>query len=274
MVHLGKRVSALGAESGSELSCRDATGTDTMTETVPIDRPPAARATVSRSRSRKPATVSASALAAHLDCSRQYICKLEAEGVIQRQDDGFPLDQSRVAYLRYMRRERRQSPRSEADADHVKVKTEMLQLRLMEKKRQLVVRGHVNVLLDEICGVTLTHLSGLAARCSNDLTVLRKISMPPCVRSAPRLPNTASRSPTNAANRPWSSGLTMWRMSSADYWLPPCGRLVSDRSASAAAFSKTTGPGDPHKPMDPLIHVKTAYLASPDGWWCPVHDRG
>ena len=51
---------------------------------------------VSRPRFRKPATVSASALAQHLDCSRTYIGKLEAEGVIQRQGDSFPLDQSRV----------------------------------------------------------------------------------------------------------------------------------------------------------------------------------
>ena len=94
-----------------------------MPETVTDDHPPAAHGA---------ATVSASALAQHLDCTRTYIGKLEAEGVIQRQGNGFPLDQSRVAYLRYLRRERRQSPRSEADADHVKVKTEFLQLRLME----------------------------------------------------------------------------------------------------------------------------------------------
>jgi hypothetical protein len=64
--------------------------------------------TVSRRRSAKPATVSASALALHIDCSRTYIGKLEAEGVLQRQGNGFPLDQSRVArvaYLRYLRRE-------------------------------------------------------------------------------------------------------------------------------------------------------------------------
>ena len=66
-----------------------------MTETVPTDRP----SVVSRRRSTKPATVSASALALHLDCSRTYIGKLEAEGVIQRQGAGFPLDQCRVAYL-------------------------------------------------------------------------------------------------------------------------------------------------------------------------------
>ncbi|MCP3459602.1 hypothetical protein [Bradyrhizobium sp. CCGUVB23] len=46
-----------------------------------------------------------SALAVHLDCSRTYIGKLEAERGIQRQGDGFSLDQCRVAYLRYLRRE-------------------------------------------------------------------------------------------------------------------------------------------------------------------------
>ncbi len=53
--------------------------------------------------SRKPATVSASALVLHLDCSRTYIGKLEVEGVIQRQGDGFPRGQCRVSYLRYFR---------------------------------------------------------------------------------------------------------------------------------------------------------------------------
>jgi hypothetical protein len=74
-------------------------------------------------------TVSASALALHLDCSRAYIGKLEADGVIQRQGDRFPLDKNRVAYLRYLRREHWRSPRAEADGAHVAVKTEMLQLR-------------------------------------------------------------------------------------------------------------------------------------------------
>ena len=147
-----------------------------MTETVGIDRPSVAKP-VSRRRSAKPATVSASALAQHLDCSRTYIGKLETEGVIQRQGDGFPLDQSRVAYLRYLRRERQQSPRTEADADHVKVKTEMLQLRLMEKKRELVRRADVDELIDGIAGVTLTALSSLPARCAprGDLATRRSI---------------------------------------------------------------------------------------------------
>jgi hypothetical protein len=61
------------AESGSELSCSDATGMTLIIETVaPVATP------VPRPRSRKPATVS------RLDCSRTYIGKLEAEGVIRR----------------------------------------------------------------------------------------------------------------------------------------------------------------------------------------------
>ena len=135
-----------------------------MTETVTIDRPPVAKP-VSRPRSRKPATVSASALAQHLDCSRTYIGKLEAEGVIQRQGDGFPLDQSRVAYLRYLRRERQQSPRSEADADFQRAKSELIQLRIAEKKRSLLQAEEVFEQLDQMVGLFLTGLSGFAARC-------------------------------------------------------------------------------------------------------------
>jgi hypothetical protein len=97
--------------------------------------------------------------------------------VIQRQGDDFPLDQSRVAYLRYLRRERQQSPRAEADAAHLAVKTEMLQLRLMEKKRELVRREDVDALIDGIAGVTLTALSSLPARCAplGDLAIRRSI---------------------------------------------------------------------------------------------------
>ena len=119
-------------------------------------------AKVSRPQFRKPATVSASALAQHLDCSRAYLGKPEVQGVIQRQGSRFPLDQSRVAYLRHLRRERQQSPRTEADADHVKVKAEMLQLRLMEKKRELVRRDAHEAMIDQMAGLVLTKLGGCA----------------------------------------------------------------------------------------------------------------
>ncbi len=66
--------------------------------------------------------------------------------MIQRHGDGFPLDQSRVAYS------------AEADAAHVKVKTEMLQLSLMETKRELVRREEVDCHPDRV--------SSLPVRCA------------------------------------------------------------------------------------------------------------
>ena len=125
-----------------------------MAETI-IDSP-FVNKPVARPRSRRPATVSASALAQHLDCSRTYIGKLEAEGVIQRQGDGFRLDQSRVAYLQYLRRERRQSPRSEADAEHAKAKAALLCLRIDEKQRELVPRADFWHLLKNFTILPLT----------------------------------------------------------------------------------------------------------------------
>jgi hypothetical protein len=88
-VHWGCGRDRLHADGAIGVSYRDATGTNTMTENVTNDRPSVTKP-VSRPRSRKPATVSATALALHLDCNRTYIGKLEAEGVIQRQGDGFP----------------------------------------------------------------------------------------------------------------------------------------------------------------------------------------
>ena len=42
----------------------------------------------------------------------------------------------------------------------------MLQLRLMEKRGQLCLQSDVDELVHKIVGVTLTGLSGLAARCA------------------------------------------------------------------------------------------------------------
>ena len=53
----------------------------------------------------------------------------------------------------------------------------MLQTRLMEKRRELVLQSDVDELTDQLCGVALTHLSGMAARCAprNDLVTRRSI---------------------------------------------------------------------------------------------------
>ena len=45
----------------------------------------------------------------------------------------------------------------------------------MEKRNDLVKRDDVDALVDAMAGTVLTHLSGMAARCSRDLVVRRNI---------------------------------------------------------------------------------------------------
>jgi hypothetical protein len=151
-----------------------------MTETATIDRPtPTAnkrRRGIGGPIAPKSVTVSAVALARHLDCNRTYIQKLEAEGVLHRDGDGFPLDASRIAYLRYLRRERQRSPRGEADADFQRAKAELIRLRIQEKQRDLMPVSEFMDMVDQICGIFLTHLGSMPARCSDrDLPLRRRL---------------------------------------------------------------------------------------------------
>jgi hypothetical protein len=141
-----------------------------MTDVSPLAQAPARR-------ERPVATVTATELGAHLALSRQRIGTLaDVEHVIQRLPDGrFDQDDSRLRYLRWLRDPARRSARSEADAEHVKVKTELLRLRAMEKRRELVRREDVNELLDAIAGLVLTKLGCLPARVGGaDLVARRK----------------------------------------------------------------------------------------------------
>jgi hypothetical protein len=107
-----------------------------------------------------------------------YIRKLEGEGVLHRAPggSGFDVDASRVAYLRYLRRERRQSPRSEADADFQRAKSELIRLRIAEKQRHLIPLEEAVGHMDEVVGLFLSRLSGFAARCGGrDLATRRAI---------------------------------------------------------------------------------------------------
>ena len=86
-------------------------------------------------------------------------------------------DRSRLQYIQFLRSERERSPRTTADAEHVKAKTEMLQLKLAEKRRELVHQSDVDALIDELVGVTLTAMSSMPARCAprGDLATRRCI---------------------------------------------------------------------------------------------------
>ena len=64
-----------------------------------------------------------------------------------------------MRYLRWLRDPERRSVRTQADADFVKAKTEMLQLKLAEKRGELVRQTDGDALIDELVGITLTAMS-------------------------------------------------------------------------------------------------------------------
>jgi hypothetical protein len=110
--------------------------------------------------------VSARKLGVWLACSRAYITELEARGVLSRVKGRLPLRASVTSYVEYLRRERDrdQSPRSEAAAELASAKARWLRLKLAEKERSLMPTEEHERILDTAVGITLTVMSGLAAR--------------------------------------------------------------------------------------------------------------
>jgi hypothetical protein len=118
-------------------------------------------------------TVTATQLGVHLGITRQRIAALaDVEHVIRRLPDGrFDQDDSRWRYLDWLRDPARRSARSEADAQFVAAKSELLRLRVAEKCRDLISRSEVDETLHAIAGIVTRHLGGMAARCTHDLRV-------------------------------------------------------------------------------------------------------
>ena len=123
--------------------------------------------------------VSGYALARHFGITRQAVDVLASTGVIERRPDDhkFDQDQSRLKYFAHLRSEHRKSPRLQADATFVAAKAEMLQIKIAQQRRELVRREDCDALIDQIAGVMLTGLSGLAARVSRDPVVRQNVEV-------------------------------------------------------------------------------------------------
>jgi hypothetical protein len=84
---------------------------------------------------------------------------------------------SRLRYIKHLRSEYQRSPRTQADANHTRAKTEKIQFELAEKRPELVRVYEVNEMIDGLCGVVLTALGSMPARCAPrcDLATRRNI---------------------------------------------------------------------------------------------------
>ena len=102
-----------------------------MLTTTPDDRPKRHKGGVPK------VLISATALGAHLNMTRQNVAKLTLEGIIERHGDGYDQDVCRLRHIAHLREERRRSPRAAADAEYTMTKSEMLGVAIAEKKRLL-----------------------------------------------------------------------------------------------------------------------------------------
>lgn len=134
-----------------------------MTDTA-IDRSVPAKAAPGRGRASaaKPRIiVSGSELAAHLDCSKQNVAKLEREGIIERTRGGFNLDASRMRYIQHLRRARQASAVNAAAKAHTEAKTRLLEQRLAQRNGELVPKAIFDEMIEAACGRFLTALNTL-----------------------------------------------------------------------------------------------------------------
>jgi hypothetical protein len=125
-----------------------------------------------------PVLVSCAALGKHFDCAPAYICKLVEQGVIEKKSNGrYDLDACRSKYLAHLRAERKLSPKGAADTEFTAAKAELIRIRVMEKKRELVKQTDVDELIDNIAGVLLASLSMMPAQCApvGDLPMRRRL---------------------------------------------------------------------------------------------------
>lgn len=125
-----------------------------------------------RERCQQVAAVTATQLGVHLGITRQWIAALADENVITRLPDGrFNETDSRLRYLNWLRDPARRSAKSEAGARLIHAKAELIQLRIAEKRRDLIPKDEVDQTIDAIAGIVTTHLGGMAARCTSDLRI-------------------------------------------------------------------------------------------------------
>ena len=85
--------------------------------------------------------------------------------VIERLPDGcFNLDDARVLYIRWLRDPERRTARSKVDSDFVKANTELIAIRVREKKRELMETSEAMEAMELLMRTVLVAMGGMAAR--------------------------------------------------------------------------------------------------------------
>lgn len=124
--------------------------------------------------------MSANALSAYFDCTRQNIARLAAEGVLERGGDGlYDRDRCRLAYLRHLRAALRHSPRSAAATKVTELKARKLQNEIAAYEGTHMMTAEALEFVEKLIGGVLRpRLSSLPAVVAGpDLPLRRRVEV-------------------------------------------------------------------------------------------------
>ena len=108
--------------------------------------------------------------------SASYLARLERDGIVTRKDRNlWPLRTTINAIVTHLRRESRRGPRGEADVRLVNARAQALELRTKREANELVPADEFMTIIDSAFGLFVSHLGSVAARCTRDTELRRKI---------------------------------------------------------------------------------------------------
>ena len=149
-----------------------------MTDATTQDRATKPKRQPKRDRERMVAddVVTPNSLATHLGCTRQNIARLTAEAVlVQRSDGNYDQTANRLRLFKHLRENHRHTPRSQADAEHLAVKTKMLQSKLDEREGRLIAAEEAAHRMMMLHGTFITGLSSFAIKIGGNDLGLRRV---------------------------------------------------------------------------------------------------
>lgn len=105
----------------------------------------------------------------------ERVRQLVKAGYIQRPKPGYTTIVSAVqGYIRFLKDEDRKSTKTAAASRATEARTAEIELRIAERKRDLIPQEEANMAMDLLVGVVVAELSGLPARLTRDVGMRRK----------------------------------------------------------------------------------------------------
>jgi hypothetical protein len=133
-----------------------------------------------RRRNSPDGSVNATTVGRHLDLTYQRILQMVEDNVLQKLPNGrFDLDDCRVRYIRWLRDPERRSAKSKVDQEFTQAKTELIAIRVREKKRELIETDEAIEVAKKLIATMLMAMGGMAPRVAriagNSIAVRREV---------------------------------------------------------------------------------------------------